>query len=744
MAQNETVLDDGALKFSVETRLLRELGERLVKQPEVALVELIKNAYDADAIECQVDCGSRRIRIDDDGSGITLDRFENAWMRIGTRSKVDTPLSERFGRGITGEKGIGRFAVRFLGGALHLDSVAYDESRNMQTRLTADFDWPQFDQSEDLQDVLVPYRLVRARRGTRTGTRLTISNLRVQSDELNLNAVRTGSIGILSPLRSLFMQTDGKHERRLQNEDPGFRLNLSSGPSDEAMDVGAAILDAYVLRAKMSVTERRVDLRIYRKGEKHPELEINDAFENDIGGLDADIRFFPRRKGTFANLPVNGRYVQGWIKEHHGVAVFDRLFRVQPYGTEDDDWLSLQADAAINRRAPRSRLAKKHLSMTDDVQNDTRLNWMLRLPQSSQLVGLVRVKGSRGADSEDGRGLIASADREGFLDNDAFRQMRSLVRSAVEAIAFVDRELQLKEEARERAEQLATARMETKAAIEEIEANPHIAATEKKRIVSTLVNSQRVAEEQGAQYREREEQLEVLSMLGVVAGFMTHEFGIALSELEIAHRSLAELGKKHASIKKQADQFKVHIDTLKEYMEYTTLYIEGARSLPSKVYLAKPRITRIKRIYGKYARTRGIKIDVGEVSDVNAPMVPVSLYDGLAINLFTNALKAVTTKAGKEPRTIAFRVWNERRWHYLEVSDTGIGIPAVLRKRVFDPLFTTTDSRNDPLGPGMGLGLTLIRRNSEAFGGRVAVVSPRRGFATTIRIQLPMDKDRNK
>ena len=113
MAQNETVLDDGALKFSVETRLLRELGERLVKQPEVALVELIKNAYDADAIECQVECGSRRIRIDDDGLGMTLDRFENAWMRIGTSSKVDTPLSERFDREITGEKGIGRFAVRF-------------------------------------------------------------------------------------------------------------------------------------------------------------------------------------------------------------------------------------------------------------------------------------------------------------------------------------------------------------------------------------------------------------------------------------------------------------------------------------------------------------------------------------------------------------------------------------------------------------------------------------------------------
>ena len=48
-ASNEQLLDHGTLSFSVETRVLRELGERLVKQPEVAIVELIKNAYDADA-----------------------------------------------------------------------------------------------------------------------------------------------------------------------------------------------------------------------------------------------------------------------------------------------------------------------------------------------------------------------------------------------------------------------------------------------------------------------------------------------------------------------------------------------------------------------------------------------------------------------------------------------------------------------------------------------------------------------
>ena len=745
MAPREALLDGGTLSFSVETRVLRELGERLVKQPEVALVELIKNAYDADAEECAVEYDAGRIVVEDNGTGMTLDRFTKTWMRIGTGSKEGTPLSGRYGRPITGEKGIGRFAVRFLGRALHLDTVADDESRELRTRLTADFDWPRFDRNEDLGDVRVPYRLVEATAGTRTGTRLVITKLRVQASELNLDRVRTGSIGILTPLRSLFRQTTGDAGGMREEEDPGFGLNTKSRQSGKTMDVAGRILNAFVLRARMTVTDDEVDLKVYRKGKKRPELRITDTYANEVGGVEADIRFFPRRKGTFAGLPVDGRYAQAWIRNNHGVAVFDRMFRVRPYGAPDDDWLRLQADAARNRRDPRSSLAKRHLSMAEGVKSDTKLNWMLRLPQSMQLVGLVCVNGRRAAEAKDGEGLIASADREGFLANAAFKQLTDVVRGAVEAMAYVDRELQQKEEARERAEQLAAVREETKAAIRDIESNPDIARDDRRRIVTALVRSQRLADEQGEQFREREQRLEVMSLLGVVAGFMTHEFGVALAELESTHGLLEELAERRRSYKKTAVQLAEHIEQLKEYVGYTSLYIEGARGVPKKPYPARPRINRVKRIYGPYAEERGIKVELtGVAGALEAPLVPVALYDGLALNLFTNALKAVTAKVGEERARIAFRAWNEGRWHYLEVSDTGIGIPAALRDRVFDPLFTTTASRNDPLGSGMGLGLTLVRRSAEAFGGRAAVVRPQEEFATTVRVQLPLQHGRGK
>jgi len=107
------ILDKGTLSFTVESRVLRELGERLVKDPEVAFVELIKNAHDADATKCVLHVEDKRITVSDDGDGMTFDQFKNGWMRIGTSAKAQTPLTRRFKRVITGEKGIGRFASGF-------------------------------------------------------------------------------------------------------------------------------------------------------------------------------------------------------------------------------------------------------------------------------------------------------------------------------------------------------------------------------------------------------------------------------------------------------------------------------------------------------------------------------------------------------------------------------------------------------------------------------------------------------
>jgi signal transduction histidine kinase len=744
MTADVELIDKGVLAFTIESRILRELGERLVKQPEVALLELIKNAYDADAPLCTVTTNDRMIIVQDTGDGMTLNQFKQGWMRIGTSAKEAKRFSPRYSRPITGEKGIGRFAVRFLGRSLNLVTVADDPEQGGLTRLTADFDWPKIDQIEDLSSVQVPFTVVKVDPATPKGTTLTVGDLRPGVPEINLNRVRTGSVGVLTPLRTLLEDaplSKAPASKKDDEQDPGFVLKFKPiEPEDRTQgDVAAEILDAYALRARATLDGKRLRLSVFKQGQAEPYLEIAEAFENQIGQAYLDIRFLPYRKGVFRGLGVDGHTARRWIVDNSGIAVFDRAFRVSPYGEAADDWLFLSADSARNSRDPRSSIAQKHFAMDPAVRASTSENWMLRLPQPSQVVGVVQVEGRRSADQTSSEGLVASADREGFVDNVAFQQLRNLVRGAVEAIAFADRAIQREEEEKVRQERIVTIRTETRSAIEAIESNAAIPSRDKSRIVSALVETERLASQQDESARERERQLEVMSLLGVVAGFMTHEFGVAISELKETHRALLALAKTDNQFADTAKAFEVHIAKLDEFVTYSQGYIHGSRNMPAKPYKVRPRLNRIAKIFGAYAETRGIDLEIDVEPDLIAPLVPAALYDGIALNLYTNGLKAVTAKAGSDPRRIAFRAWNEGRFHMLEVADTGIGIPSVLHQRVFDPLFTTTASSKDPLGSGMGLGLALVRRGAQAFGGAANVVDPPAGFATCVQIRLPLE-----
>src|SRR6266404_9663761 len=105
----------GTIPFSVDSALLRELGERLVGKPHVALAELVKNAYDADANRVVIRFGEDSIEVIDDGHGMTADDFRQYWMRIGTTHKQKSLFSPRLKRPVTGSKGIGRLSAQFLG-----------------------------------------------------------------------------------------------------------------------------------------------------------------------------------------------------------------------------------------------------------------------------------------------------------------------------------------------------------------------------------------------------------------------------------------------------------------------------------------------------------------------------------------------------------------------------------------------------------------------------------------------------
>ncbi len=290
---------------------------------------------------------------------------------------------------------------------------------------------------------------------------------------------------------------------------------------------------------------------------------------------------------------------------------------------------------------------------------------------------------------------------------------------------------------RRRKQQLEELSSQAEQAIRELDSDPEIPRPQKNRLAAAIRSLADGAQAHEVAAEERVRRLEVMSLLGVVAGYMTHEFGIALYELQEAQKLIAALADHDPSLQESADRVEHSRLSLLQFTEYSTAYIRGANQTEQASYTALPRIKRVKRYYGSYAFDRNIKVSADIEVDLLAPQVPTALYDGVALNLFTNALKAVTA-ASPPAGEIAFRAWNDKDMHTLEVCDTGVGIPAILAKRVFDPLFTTTQSRNDPLGSGLGLGLSLVRSTVEAFGGRVNLVEAPPGFTTCVQVRLPV------
>lgn len=104
------------MKYNISSRATILLGRESVSKVESALIELIKNTYDADATICYIlfDVENDNILLIDNGSGMTKKIIEDNWMMIGTDNKKKEYISKKK-RIKSGEKGIGRFALDRLG-----------------------------------------------------------------------------------------------------------------------------------------------------------------------------------------------------------------------------------------------------------------------------------------------------------------------------------------------------------------------------------------------------------------------------------------------------------------------------------------------------------------------------------------------------------------------------------------------------------------------------------------------------
>lgn len=768
--------------FEINVALLEELGERLVSRPEIALAELVKNSYDADASRCEVGISETAISVADDGHGMTEEVFLNNWMVISAQNKSRQRYSRTYRRTMAGSKGVGRFSARYLGREVLLETVAEVEGGTRQ-KLVAQFDWDEITSANNIQAVTIPYYIEVVDPETHTGTILTIKKIRPEAETLALDTLKTDLLKLTDPGAGLEPPPFFSDQSTAAIKDPGFTVSfVGVGGVSDSENLQSEVLRSYVGRIRLELSkdgvvdykvfwkgfhkpieERKFNLADYCKGFTAEDALAQENELHDIRGLKSsfasiqqlpvstelhspvfiDLRFFPKRKGAFSGLPLDGRLAQGWVREHASYGIVDNNFSMAAYAGEESDWLGIDASKSRNERTWQSIFTPAIYPMSAEARADPAKNPMLALPRNTQLIGRVHISTSKPqtskSKSSDGW-LQPNMDRESLRANGAFRSLWHLARFAAETIAHFDRKLRLEAEREQYRQIQEQARTGLSATINELRDSLSILPQHRQEIVKRLeqVEANLIATERFE--KDARLSLELMSMMGVMAGFMTHEFEKAMDTLSRAADSLKLLSKLKPEFATAAADVIKHEHALANYLDYMRVFIDRAREPVPQSFKARAQISRAIKTLGPVIDGHNIDIEIDIDSKLPGPAVPLAAYNGIVINLVSNAVKALVPKADDD-RRIRIYATNDDDTHVLVCADNGIGIPQFLRDRIWDPLFSTTRDNDieNPMASGLGLGLSVVQQVAKKLNGKIQLLDRApAGFVTAFRLTMPL------
>lgn len=355
-------------KIRPAARLIYTIGSDLIGDAYAAVVELVKNSYDADAsfVNIQFDYSTIEsspaliISIEDNGHGMSFDTVINKWLVPATDDKLkrkESPIRKRL---LQGRKGIGRFAAAILGQEMTLLSI--DENGE---KSTAVIDWRIFNTQEFLDTIEV--LVERDETEQKPGTFIKIIAKDEQGD-LKISTWDKDSIdNLINELRKLISPFKNFDEDK-------FNINLSfiNCPIDEyndrVFDIETyPIIELYDYRVSGTIDSiGKAELLFENNVDKTKQKEIiSTQYELENGGkycglLIIDFRVFDREPEAIENLinkglvdPVTEKYAgkneaKAMLNQVYGVNIYKNLFRIRPYGNGGIDWLDLDKDRIQN------------------------------------------------------------------------------------------------------------------------------------------------------------------------------------------------------------------------------------------------------------------------------------------------------------------------------------------------------------------------------------------------------------
>lgn len=761
--------------FTVDAKLLQELGERLVGRPDIALAELIKNSFDADATSVVIEFDGDSISVADDGHGMSRLAFVRRWMRIGTAQKAEDRFSPGLGRGLTGSKGVGRLAAQLLARRLELYSRALidpsqpDTSRYRRA-IAARIDWPQALREKDLTDVKVELTqdepVSEFPGGSRHGTRIVMRGLTSEWGPAQFEALarqiwalqppfalpggeaQAFSVKLVTPradvqetfdrqMGALLDIADAVVTGRLLDEDespPRHAERFVLTDPGEAVDEEGVIPDSGQPVDRIAVAPAGptrlalLNVRVVDSTTQNFVVEIPNC---QLDRFDFEIRVFDliRRQPRGILVPVARKY----LSEFGGVHIYDSGFRLPYYGP-NTDWLRLELDHA--RRLSRSRLLPDNLQVHNAMQD---------LPSNKRVFGAVNVstahehreavaEGRRQAES-----LAIQITRDRLADNVAFGQLTRTVRLGLDLYAIArSRSKALRTLGKARAPRKAVQEVaHASAAVEAV--RDQIPSETYETVADAIANVSREIKDRNEEARVYASLLGSLATAGMTSLAYEHEISAQRGKIEAIARQmdrlasevggaasveLAEVTEKLRRWGQRAERIRGLFRPLLEEESRTTLGLYEARDIIEEVVDTIAVLQRKARV--NFARVP---------ADLVLPAGTFTAWSAVIQNLLTNAFRAtIDTK----PALIQIDGGVDKKRRWLRIQDNGHGgVDPATSARLFKPFERGAhDSRRArALGlGGSGLGLTIVKMIIDDVGSTIAFEEPDEGWSTSVRI----------
>lgn len=365
--------------FRPSARLIGTIGEDIIKDMHAAVVELVKNSYDADANEVRIvfEATSERkllLTVQDDGHGMDESVVVDKWLVPSTSDKLKRRTSPK-GRIMQGRKGIGRFAVAILGENLELETI----SHNTKTSLV--INWDDFVDSKYLDEILIEISTSSA-----SLNQGTVFNIEGSAEKLSL--WNDSEIEyLIKELRKLLTPMDitNKDEEKDNFEiTVVFENFISDRYRNETISIKPLpLLNYYDYRISGRIFPDGRNTLIYQNKNSGIEESVSEfnfyltEKEKLTGEINIDFRIFDRDPEAIENLvyelfnsgeeKLGKNEAKNLLNDIAGVSIFRNKFRIRPYGDEENDWLALDKKRV---QMPALRIGANQISGMIEIQDE--------------------------------------------------------------------------------------------------------------------------------------------------------------------------------------------------------------------------------------------------------------------------------------------------------------------------------------------------------------------------------------